>query len=149
MSLDNTQLFSSKPTHLNDPLVVAGAVIIHENKFLLLRRHPDKPYGLHWNLPAGKIHTHEDPKLGAQREIFEETGIYIPLDELTPIRTFYIQRGPLFIEFHVFKKLYHKEPEIKLKLDENTEALWTSLEEASQLKLLGGGQEILDYCFKN
>jgi 8-oxo-dGTP pyrophosphatase MutT (NUDIX family) len=149
MTNDSTELFDTKPLHLHSPLVVAGAFLLHDNKFLLLRRHPEKPYGLHWNLPAGKIEKEEDPKRGAQRELFEETGINIPLEKLNPIKVFYLKRGPLFIEFHVFESKLDSPPEVKLKLDENTEALWMSLEESKHLTLLGGGKEILDFCLKH
>jgi 8-oxo-dGTP pyrophosphatase MutT (NUDIX family) len=144
--MEKTEIFAQKPTHLGLPLIVAGGVLIHKDRFLLLKRHPDKPYGMHWNLPAGKVESGEDPLRGAQREIYEETGIFIPLEKLEPLHIFYLKRGKMFIQFHIFKTIFDDLPAIDLKTDENIEALWTSEEEAYQLPLLGGGQEILGFC---
>lgn len=147
--MEKTEIYSYKPLHEAEaPLIVAGGVLMHDDKFLLLKRHPEKPYGLHWNLPAGKVEKHEDPQLGAQREIHEETGIFIPLENLAPLHVFYIRRGKLFIEFHIFQSQFSMRPPINLKLDENTDALWSTHEEAMELPLLGGGLEILNYCMQ-
>lgn len=147
--MEKTEIFASKPEHISDPLVVAGGVLMHNERFLLLKRHPEKPYGMHWNLPAGKVEKHEDPKQGAQREIHEETGIYIPLENLKPLHVFYIKRGKLFIQFHIFQTSFENLPDIALKLDENIEHAWTSRDEAINLPLLSGGYEILDFCLKH
>jgi 8-oxo-dGTP pyrophosphatase MutT (NUDIX family) len=144
--MEKTEIFAHKPQDLKEPLVVAGGLLMHDDKFLLLKRHPEKPYGHLWNLPAGKVDLFENPQEGAQREIHEETGIFIPLESLKPIHVFYLKRGTIYIQFHVFKTFFLEKPEITLKLDENTEALWTSFTEAFELPLLGGGHEILDYC---
>lgn len=147
--MEKTEIFSYKPLDVTRPLIVAGGVLMHDERFLLLKRHPEKSYGLHWNLPAGKVELGEDPKVGAQREIHEETGIYISLDNLEPLHIFYIKRDKAFIQLHIYKANFQERPKINLKLDENTEALWTSHEEALNLQLLSGGHEIIDFCIKN
>lgn len=145
--MEKTKLYFEKPFHITEtPLIVAGAILFHEEKFLLLKRHPEKSYGELWNLPAGKVDAKEDPQKGAQRELHEETGILIPLDELTPLHIFYIKRKDLFIEFHVFKSFLKNKPAINLKLDENIAATWSSHDEAVLLPLIGGGKEILQFC---
>lgn len=144
--MEKTEIYSFKPLLEKDPpLVIAGGILIHDNKFLLLKRHPEKPYGQSWNFPAGKLEKGENPQKGAQREIHEETGIFIPLEGLLPVHIFYIKRDQLFIEFHMFQTFFHQSPKINLKLDENTDAIWTSHEEALTLPLLGGGHEILEF----
>ena len=145
--MEKTEIFAYKPIdESRRPLVVAGGFLVHNNRYLLLKRHPEKSYGHHWNLPAGKVEHNEDPQYGAQREIHEETGIMIPLENLTPVHVFYIRRGPLFIQFHVYHAFFDVAPDINLKMDENTEASWVCHEEALKLPLLSGGSEILDFC---
>ena len=147
--MNNSDLFSFKPPDCDNPLVVAGGVLRHEDRCLLLKRHPEKAYGSHWNLPAGKVEKNESPHLGAQREIHEETGIFIPLENLKPVNVFYLKRENDFVEFHVYEALFDQLPEVTLKMDENIEAIWTSHEEALKLPLLSGGGEILKFCLKN
>ena len=146
--MEKTEIYVHKPIHADFSLAVAGAVIMHDNRFLLLKRHPEKSFGDHWNLPAGKVEEGEDPQSGAQREIYEETGIFLTLENLELIQVFYMQRGSLQFQFHVFKARLESMPNINLKLDENTEALWVNQEEANQLRLISGGSEIIDVCLK-
>lgn len=144
--MKKTELFRIKPDWDTPPLLIAGGFLSHQNEFLLLKRHPAKSYGLYWNLPAGKLEPQEDPKKGAQREIYEETGIVIPLEGFHNEQIFYLTREDLLIQFHVYQAKFDHKPTICLKLDENIEAVWTSHQEALKLPLLGGGLEILS-CY--
>jgi 8-oxo-dGTP diphosphatase len=146
--MEKTEIFLSCPEDFDVNAIVAGGFITHESKFLMLKRHPEKHYGNHWNLPAGKVELGEDPLIGAQREIHEETGLFIPLESLEPVQVFYIKRADFRIQFHVFKATLSEFPKLKLKLDENTDALWLTHHEALKLPLLGGGKEILDFCLE-
>ncbi len=41
-----------------------------------------------WSLPGGGMHRTETPAEAAGREVFEETGVRVPIDELQEIGTF-------------------------------------------------------------
>jgi 8-oxo-dGTP diphosphatase len=69
------------------PRYVVGAVAIVRDseaagsgRLLLLRQPPDRG----WNLPAGLLKHHERPAAGAARELFEESGIRVDPDDLSP-----------------------------------------------------------------
>lgn len=66
------------------PKFLVGAVAVirdAETQNLLLLRQP----GHHgWGLPAGLLKKREHPAVGAARELFEETGVQIDPEELTP-----------------------------------------------------------------
>ncbi len=49
--------------------VAVTAYIIHEDKFLLLRRNHDPKV---WGPPGGRLHPDENPEEGLRREIWEE-----------------------------------------------------------------------------
>jgi 8-oxo-dGTP pyrophosphatase MutT (NUDIX family) len=49
-------------------------------RLLLLRQPP----GRRWGLPAGLLKKHEPPVIGAARELFEEAGVRMDPDDLTP-----------------------------------------------------------------
>ena len=60
----------------NTPRVAVGAVVIHDNKVLLvLRGHPPGE-GL-WAIPGGSVQLGERLQAAAEREILEETGLRI------------------------------------------------------------------------
>lgn len=61
---------------------IQKAVIIKDNKFLIVLRSPNAKYfPEHWDFPGGKLEHGEDPKEGIKREILEETSLHVePID---------------------------------------------------------------------
>ena len=69
------------------PRYLVGAVTVVRDseaggagRLLLLRQPPDRG----WNLPAGLLKHRERPAAGAARELFEESGIRLDPDDLSP-----------------------------------------------------------------
>ncbi|WP_243668330.1 NUDIX hydrolase [Vulcanisaeta sp. JCM 16161] len=56
------------------PLVGVGAIVIKDNKILLIRRGAEPNKGK-WSIPGGMVEPGEDPDRAALRELQEETGI--------------------------------------------------------------------------
>lgn len=67
------------------PRVAVGAVVRHDNCFLLVKR-ANQPSRGRWAIPGGKIKLGETLQEAAQREVFEETGVIIRA--LEPVLTF-------------------------------------------------------------
>lgn len=74
---------NSKPT--------ASAMILKDNNILLGKRAID-PFMDYWNIPGGFLLYGEDPKAGARREAFEETGLDIEI--LDSVGIFMDEYGP-------------------------------------------------------
>ena len=53
------------------------------DKLLITRRHPDKSDGLKYDLPGGAVVSGEDITHGALRELWEEVGIKVEIDDLS------------------------------------------------------------------
>jgi 8-oxo-dGTP pyrophosphatase MutT (NUDIX family) len=76
---------------------VSGCVLIHENQFLILKRHKEKPFGGTWCLPAGKKEPRENPVDTLIREVHEEIGVDLKNKNLPKIESFsYRSRAFLF-----------------------------------------------------
>jgi ADP-ribose pyrophosphatase len=58
------------------PRVAVGAVITHQNEVLLVRRGKAPAKGL-WAIPGGSVNLGETLQAAAEREVLEETGLYI------------------------------------------------------------------------
>lgn len=74
-------------------LKVGAAVIIEndDNELLLLQR-VHEPWRGSWMIPAGYVEVDEDPKDAARREVFEETGLRVELDDL--LTAYYFDDDP-------------------------------------------------------
>ncbi|WP_455222078.1 NUDIX hydrolase [Kaarinaea lacus] len=64
----------------NWPIVGVGAVVIHEDRVLLVKR-GQAPFQGKWCIPGGKVRYGETLQQAAEREIHEETGITIKAGE--------------------------------------------------------------------
>ena len=60
-------VFTEPPKNFNRGTEIAGCYCSFEDKLLLLKRHPEKPQGNTWGVPAGKIEKNEDPKIAVVR----------------------------------------------------------------------------------
>lgn len=67
-------------------VVIAGCVIIRDNKILMVKEAKKRCYG-QWNFPAGHVENGEKITDAAIREAFEETGCKVKLTGVLPICT--------------------------------------------------------------
>ncbi len=70
-----------------DPKVGAGAVVELDGKVVLVRRAMNPMRG-HWSLPSGYVERDEAPDQTAVREMEEETGLRVAVDNLLNVYSF-------------------------------------------------------------
>lgn len=70
--------------HFTDPKVGVGALVVEDNKILLVRRAMMPEIGK-WSIPAGYLDHGEDPAATVVREVHEETSLVIAIDGLLDI----------------------------------------------------------------
>ena len=66
------------------PLVGVGAVVVHQDRVLLVRRGREPLKG-HWTLPGGVLEVGESLVEGVAREVMEETGLQVEPIELVEL----------------------------------------------------------------
>lgn len=66
-------------------LVVEIYSVTHDGRVLVTQRHPDKHWGLNWEITGGGAVKGETPVTGALRELREETGIVVTEADLHPV----------------------------------------------------------------
>lgn len=68
--------------HYLNPKMVVGCVIIDDAGRIMLARRGIEPRAGYWNLPCGYMENEETIQQGAKREVYEETGATVELENL-------------------------------------------------------------------
>lgn len=63
-------------------ILVAAGIVLREGKILITQRPPGKHGALKWEFPGGKIEPDEDPRDCLSREVQEELGIRIGVQDI-------------------------------------------------------------------
>ena len=80
----NTQLFAMR--FLQDQFLIGvTGIILNDQKEILLFKHTYRSHS--WSLPGGYLKAGEHPREGLEREIKEESGLVVSVDENLKIRT--------------------------------------------------------------
>lgn len=125
-------------------LRTAGCFLEYEGKFLLLHRHPDKPLGGTWGLPAGKVEHGESDLETIVRESFEETGIQVSPEDFTLLGNFVFDFSYLYLEFPTFKAVLDKAHAVTISPTEHQNYKWVTPEEAyAMTDLIDGLHDLL------
>lgn len=142
------EVFYNQPLNFFPQFKVCGIFIEHNRQFLLMRRHPGKLHGNHWNLPAGKLEAGEQPIEAAIREVHEESGILIPIQKVHDLGVLYFITPEMNFEFHLFFSSLSNKPSIKLADGETVEEKWWGWSDPIH-PLIPGGQEVIHFCKNN
>lgn len=62
---------------MHTPVNIALAIIRHQDRWLVSRRSPGRPYSGYWEFPGGRMEGTESPAQAAVRETREETGLAV------------------------------------------------------------------------
>lgn len=81
------------------PIVGVGAVIIHENKVLLIQR-GQEPLKGEWSLPGGALELGETLEQGVRREVLEETGLDVEPVQLVEVLDRIVRDDAGAVRFH-------------------------------------------------
>jgi 8-oxo-dGTP diphosphatase len=79
------------------PLLVTAAVIFDGEKVLITRRPDDKRHPGFWEFPGGKLDPGESPEEALIREIREELGAAIIIDEIFDVVYYCYDWGPVLV----------------------------------------------------
>ncbi len=87
-----------------------------------------------WRLPGGGIKKNEDPKNAAVREIFEELGLKIELNDLKPLNTTPITDNAKF-EYYLYSINLASKPTLNIDKKEILQAKFVKISDIKDLKL--------------
>jgi 8-oxo-dGTP diphosphatase len=129
-------IYLTEPENFTPKFEVVGCFIEHDGRILLLKRHPEKPQGGTWCVPAGKLDAGEEAMAAIIRETEEETGHVIDPSRLVHVKKTFVTYPTYQFVYHVFKTELDERPEVAIKADEHTEHKWVTPEEALAMDLI-------------
>lgn len=124
-------IFEEKPKDFS-PWYHTVTVFLSNSKgqFLFLRRGDDKHEGGKFCTPGGKREKGEKSLATIIREVEEEAGIKLEEKDLRHFKQIYVKYPDHDFSFEMFEAKLDYDPEVKLKLDEHSEFVWTTLDGA-------------------
>ncbi|HLB93031.1 MAG TPA: NUDIX hydrolase [Terriglobales bacterium] len=132
-----------KREYPESPLVGVGAVIVHENRVLLIRRGTPPLLG-EWSLPGGVLECGETLREAVVREAREETGLVIETRDMLGVyeRVIRAEDGRVRYHFVLIDFLCHpSDGELKAGSDA-ADVRWFTREELPALKLAHDANDV-------
>ncbi len=119
--------------------VATACVFNKENKILLTKRHNPRNLVVHnlWQFPGGSVEYGESPSDAALREIHEETGISIQLQDHHPLVDSHTFKEGAHIILMIYSADYLSgEIDISQDRQETSDARWFGIKEISGLNCM-------------
>ncbi|PJD95920.1 MAG: NUDIX hydrolase [Parachlamydia sp.] len=140
------KVYEKKPEDFFPKVEVAATYVSLNGKLLLLELAPKKQEAGAWGVPAGKLEVDEMPVKGAQRELFEETGIDKDIEDFQSLGALYIRKPDLDYTYHLFSLNLNTQYPVCLS-PEHSSYKWVSPAEARNLPLMNGANQALDVYY--
>jgi ADP-ribose pyrophosphatase YjhB (NUDIX family) len=124
----------AKPRPKRPLTIGAGAVVVHEQRVLLVRN----IYGVtkgRYLLPAGRVRADELPDKAAVRETFEETNLWVEIEGLIGVRLWVMDDEEHNYFFMFLAKLLSPLSDLRPNLDEIDDARFFTREEMGALHM--------------
>jgi ADP-ribose pyrophosphatase len=81
------------------PILAVGAVVVRDGKVLLTKRGREPGRGL-WSLPGGAVHPGEELKAAVIRELREECGLEVAVEEFAEVMERMIHDAEGRLQYH-------------------------------------------------
>ena len=141
LSESKVKVFLAPPADFQGQQAGAGCFCTSQGRFLLLKRADHCVYGGTWCSPGGKIEPNESKESAVQRELMEETGITLNVDQFEFLKTVFIRDEQFEYSFHIFRiDFQDQRPSIVLN-EEHVDYKWLELSEIWEFPLLPGEKE--------
>ncbi|HEV8051591.1 MAG TPA: NUDIX hydrolase [Parachlamydiaceae bacterium] len=140
-------IFLEKPKDFHPkPAIVGGCFLHHKDEILLLHRQNSKAEGNRWGIPGGKLNKDEPLFDAISREVFEETGFQLNVENIHYIGKVYIKVPNFDFEYHMVSYLEDiKNPaDVKINIGEHKGFTWVTPEDALKMDLMTDE----DTCFE-
>lgn len=141
--MNTAEVLTEKSADFRPSVEVAASYLQVADKLLLLQLAGGKREAGRWGVPAGKLEVGEFPIEGAERELFEETGIHAN-GNLFALGCLYVRKPTIDYIYHLFQMNGVGDDSVILS-EEHDRHLWASEEDLITLDLMDGAEGALAY----
>ena len=128
----------------DSPQIAVGAIVIRDNKILLVKRSLPPGKGL-WAIPGGRVELGETLQKAAEREVREETGVTVRAGN--PVYTFDLleqdDAGRIRYHYVIVDLVADHVSGEPNPGDDACEARWVTLKELDELRVSQSTREVL------
>ena len=110
------------------PQIAVGAIVVKDGRLLMVQRAHDPGAGL-WSLPGGRVEHGEYLADALRREVAEETGLEIDVQDLVGILE--VVGDPHYVILDYFAEVTGED--VPVAADDVSDARWVPLDEAASL----------------
>lgn len=108
-----------------------GVIVNSQGEFLILRLPINKEFKKEaWMLPGGRLDSSDEPELGLQREVVEETGLRIKIISPVHVARWGIENPPKYSVFFLCKLVSNDSVTLS---KEHTESKWIKFSEIKKI----------------
>ena len=132
--LEQIEFIMKNKTENRIPVVAVGAVIVLDNRILLVKRKYPPAKGL-WAIPGGRIKWGESLQQAAEREIFEETSINIKAGDVVYVFDYIQNENNKEFHFVIIDLDAEYISGRPIAGDDAEEVRWISMDHISKLKI--------------
>jgi len=127
------------------PIVGVGAVILHRDKVVLIKRKYD-PLAGRWSLPGGTLEIGESLEAGVAREMLEETGLEVEVGPVVEVFDRILRDDEGRVEYHFVLVDYLCRP-IGGTLQAGSDvddAVWVAPDDLAQYQITDKATEVIE-----
>lgn len=148
--LKNIYLFEELKAlnNFNPKASVVTCFVEYQDQVLVLKRTDKSDQSFVWCIPGGRVEKDKDTdeRTAVAREIFEETGLDIPLNSLSLAATRYARIPGWDYLLHIYHTKLNKGSTVTLS-DEHMDMQWVHLSRFKSLPLIKGQEEAFDVVY--
>ena len=132
----------------NFPVISAGGIILIDDKVLIIKRKSEPNKGK-WSIPGGVIKLGEKIEEGLKREVFEETGLTVEINNLIDIieKVFKDDNGRIIYHYVILDYLCQcVSGEIRVSSDAE-DFMMVGMDELNEFDMVDGMKEVLQKAY--
>ncbi|MCA9344411.1 NUDIX hydrolase [Candidatus Saccharibacteria bacterium] len=97
-----------------------------------------------WSIPGGGLHRGEDPKIGALRELEEETGIQLDLKQLKLLGKMNVHNNYIKTKLIIYTASLPVKPQLRISGIEILDHTWVGRSQLKHIKIDNNTAKIID-----